>query len=137
MDYLRNRFIKNAIRSNVLINRFEILPSRSNDSENRLNAFKSRFNAWTGPFDFYLNRSNDLGNRLNAFDSRLLSIYYRFLFNPLTDIVSVGFPKLGHICPEIIIKFCLLNTLEYPILLWLNMLDCMAFDVWVKLPVAD
>ena len=26
-----------------------------------------------------------------------------------------------------------LNTLEYPILLWLNMLDCMAFDVWVKL----
>ena len=33
---LRNRFIKNAIRSNVLINRFEILPSRLNDSENRL-----------------------------------------------------------------------------------------------------
>ena len=31
----RNRFIKNAIRSNVLINRFEILPSQSNDSENR------------------------------------------------------------------------------------------------------
>ena len=30
-----------------------------------------------------------------------------------------------------------LNTLECPILLWLNMLDCMAFDVWVKLPVAD
>ena len=30
-----------------------------------------------------------------------------------------------------------LNTLEYPILLWLNMLDCMAFDVWVKLHVAD
>ena len=30
-----------------------------------------------------------------------------------------------------------LNTLEYPILLWLNRLDCMAFDVWVKLHVAD
>ena len=43
---LRNRFIKNAIRSNVLINRFEILPSRSNDSENRLNAL-------TSPFDFF------------------------------------------------------------------------------------
>ena len=50
---LRNRFIKNAIRSNVLINRFEILPSRSNDSENRLNAFESRFNALTSPFDFF------------------------------------------------------------------------------------
>ena len=49
---LRNRFIKNAIRSNVLINRFEILPSCSNDSENRLNAFESRFNALTSPFDF-------------------------------------------------------------------------------------
>ena len=36
---LRNRFIKNAIRSNVLINRFEILPSRSNNSENRLKRF--------------------------------------------------------------------------------------------------
>ena len=50
---LRNRFIKNAIRSNVLINRLEILPSRSNDSENRLNAFESRFNALTTPFDFF------------------------------------------------------------------------------------
>ena len=50
---LINRFIKNAIRSNVLINRFEILPSRSNDSENRLNAFESRFNALTSPFDFF------------------------------------------------------------------------------------
>ena len=29
------------------------------------------------------------------------------------------------------------NTLEYPILLCLNMLDCMAFDVWVKLHGAD
>ena len=42
---LRNRFIKNAICSNVLINRFEILPSRSNNSQNRLNAFENRFNA--------------------------------------------------------------------------------------------
>ena len=50
---LRNRFIKNAIRLNVLINRFEILPSRSNDSENRLNAFESRFNAFTSPFNFF------------------------------------------------------------------------------------
>ena len=30
-----------------------------------------------------------------------------------------------------------LNTLEYPILLSLNMLDCMVFDEWVKLHVAD
>ena len=43
---LRNRFIKNAICSNVLINRFEILPSRSNYSENHLNALSS-------PFDFF------------------------------------------------------------------------------------
>ena len=50
---LRNRFIKNAIHSNFLINRFKILPSRSNDSENRLNAFESRFNALTSPFDFF------------------------------------------------------------------------------------
>ena len=50
---LRNRFIKNAIRSNVLINRFKILPSHSNDSENRLNTFESRFNALTSPFDFF------------------------------------------------------------------------------------
>ena len=57
---MRNRFIKNAIRSNVLINRFEILPSCSNDSENRLNTFESHFNALTSPFDFFLNRSNDL-----------------------------------------------------------------------------
>ena len=49
---LRNCFIKNAIRSNVLINRFEILPSCSNDSENHLNTFESRFNALTSPFDF-------------------------------------------------------------------------------------
>ena len=75
---LRNRFIKNAIRSNVLINRFEILPSRSNNSENRLNAFDSRFNALTSPFDFFLKRSNDLGNHLNAFDSQLLSVYCFF-----------------------------------------------------------
>ena len=32
---LRNRFIKNAIRSNILTNCFKILPSRSKDSENR------------------------------------------------------------------------------------------------------
>ena len=52
---LRNCFIKNAIRSNVLIKkRFEILPSRLNDSENRLNAFESHFNALTSPFDFFL-----------------------------------------------------------------------------------
>ena len=57
---LRNRFIKNAIRWNVLINRFEILPSPSNHSENRLNAFESRYNAFesrfnalTSPFDFF------------------------------------------------------------------------------------
>ena len=43
---LRDRFIKNAIRSNVLINRFEILPSRLNNSE-------SRFNALTSQFDFF------------------------------------------------------------------------------------
>ena len=77
---LRNHFIKNAIRSNVLINRFEILPSCSNDSENRLNAFENCFNALTSPFDFFVNRSNDLGNRLNAFDSHLLSVYYPFFF---------------------------------------------------------
>ena len=75
---LRNCFIKNVICSNVLIKRFNILPSRSNDSENRLNTFESRFNALTSPFDFFLNRSNDLGNRLNTFDSRLLSVYYPF-----------------------------------------------------------
>ena len=50
---LRNRFIKNAIRSNVLINRVKILPSRSNDSETRLNAFGNRFNALPSPFDFF------------------------------------------------------------------------------------
>ena len=50
---LRNRFIKNAIHSNVLINCFEILPSRLNDSENRLNAFGSLFNALTSLFDFF------------------------------------------------------------------------------------
>ena len=53
LDYLRNCFIKNAIRSNVLINHFEILPRRLNHSENRLNAFESRFNALTNPFDFF------------------------------------------------------------------------------------
>ena len=50
---LRNRFIKNAIHWNVLINCFKILPSHSNDSENRLNAFESRFNALTSQFDFF------------------------------------------------------------------------------------
>ena len=41
------------MRLNVLINRFEILPSGSNDSENRLNASESHFNALTSPFDFF------------------------------------------------------------------------------------
>ena len=39
LDYLTNRFIKNAIRSN--------------DFENRLNAFESPFNALTSAFDFF------------------------------------------------------------------------------------
>ena len=86
LDHLRNRFIKNAIRSNVLINRLNFcylsvskfyLAVRT-ILKTVLTLWKTVLTLWPVRLIFFLNRSNDLGNRLNAYDSRLLSVYYPF-----------------------------------------------------------